>query len=171
MERTNAFVVKWQTRRNGDIFPRWAHQGISMDTKQRSSLKNSFIQCPYKQVHRKSVVDHRESSLLTWFFFPVKAVTLDSTQNQFSNDARARALSKSSWKFESSFFQISKTLSFGSKKRDEKTNKTYFNLMYEKFKRYSFIKETHSSEQCFLEGLRFIFGLARKMLKSEYFTV
>ena len=38
MERTNAFVVKWQTRRNGDTFPRCAHHGISMDTKERSSL-------------------------------------------------------------------------------------------------------------------------------------
>jgi len=38
MERTNAFVVKWQTRRNGDTFPGGDHQGISMDTKQRSSL-------------------------------------------------------------------------------------------------------------------------------------
>ena len=42
MESTNAFVVKWQTRWNGDTFPRWAHQGISMDTKQRSSLRNSL---------------------------------------------------------------------------------------------------------------------------------
>ena len=42
MERTNAFVVKWQTRRNGDTFPRWAHHGISMDTKQRSSLTLSL---------------------------------------------------------------------------------------------------------------------------------
>ena len=69
-----------------------------------------------------------ESSLLTWFFFLVKAVTLDFTQNQFSNDVRARALSKSSWKVESSFFQTSKTCNFGSKKRSEKINKTISNL-------------------------------------------
>ena len=39
MERTNAFVVKWQTRRNGDTFPERAPHGISMDTEKRCPLR------------------------------------------------------------------------------------------------------------------------------------
>ena len=57
MERTNAFVVKWQTRRNGDTFPRCAHQGISMDTKQRSSLI-----CQKKQLTQ--ILDHSLKSVI-----------------------------------------------------------------------------------------------------------
>ena len=53
----------------------------------------------------------------------------------------------------------------------KKTEKIYFDLMEEQFKRYSFITKTHSSEHCFLEGLRVIFCLARKVLKIEYFAV
>ena len=53
MERTNAFVVKWQTRRNGDTFPRWHSHGISMDTKKRWPLKWDSMRCRrmWRNVH------------------------------------------------------------------------------------------------------------------------
>ena len=38
MERTNAFVVKWRTGRNGDNFHGFTIHGILMDTEKRCSL-------------------------------------------------------------------------------------------------------------------------------------
>ena len=60
--KTQDFHFVWKMWRNG-------HSFTFFDNAWSLTLKNTFIQCPYKQVHRKSVVDHRESSLLTWFFF------------------------------------------------------------------------------------------------------
>ena len=38
MQHTNAFVVKWQTGRNGDTFHGLAIHGILVDTEKRCSL-------------------------------------------------------------------------------------------------------------------------------------
>ena len=43
MERTNAFVVKWQTGRNGDTFHGLAIHGILVETEKRCSVKHVTI--------------------------------------------------------------------------------------------------------------------------------
>ena len=43
MERTNAFVVKWRSGRNGDNFHGFTIHGILMDTEERCSLSSQFF--------------------------------------------------------------------------------------------------------------------------------
>ena len=58
MERTNAFVVKWQTGRNGDTFHGWAIHGILVDTKKRCSLKKGI---PTDNQDKKDICETRKT--------------------------------------------------------------------------------------------------------------
>ena len=80
MERTNAFVVKWRTGRNGDNFHGFTIHGILMDTRKRCSLTHVSKVAEWMNRWKKSFDSGRSKSRLKGDCRRYFSVSLQRTQ-------------------------------------------------------------------------------------------